>query len=45
MIVHRIAATLAMIPAFASTPAYPLGMSVELGNGDDVDMGRVGNFN
>ena len=26
----------------ASTPAYPLGMSLEIGNGDDVDMGRVG---
>ena len=42
MILRRIPATLVTMLAFASAPAYPLGMSLEIGNGDKVDMGRVG---
>ena len=42
MNLRRIAAVLTTMLGMASAPAYPLGMSLEIGNGDGVDMARVG---
>ena len=43
MIFRRCALILLALTALSSAPAYAIdGMSLEIGNGDGVDMGRVG---